>query len=533
VSIPRCGHYENKFSVKGFYSFLCVALLIIVSVCFVHGQELYEDGVLPEGNIDIDSLFGESPESAVVPNKESESQDTVAPVRSGLLTIGELPGDNIDIDSLFGETPKSIALPSENTEKTPSKQSSVISVMKKKGFTMKTGYSFSFGSSTGWEESPWFWGEEFQDKDRGAIKVVAPHTTEADLFYTYPGVIMTASLDFSYQISNELKVTSAFSYSFPGFVFTIGDFYFDYTVRNKVFFRAGRFTYKWGVSTNYPFTDLLSRFQPPSWYTAHTYNQNTNPSGDYFGSTAGKNDVYTARVDVPIGIGGIQAMIRLRDDFFNERNKKNALIAYGGKYNLAFRWADINIGALYQEILPLRSFLSVKSTIKDTEIYAEAMSSVRHKDWDYWTLSWNFGFYQDFFKRKLRINGEIYYNGEKDAFWVKEADPERGNLVEENSPFIEGFNYITNIVYKPGWRSLNLGVTVAYVPVEDTGMVVPGAQFSPSTGVTVSLAVPFAFGSRKGTYYRGISSDYKTYNRPFSIVLGLTIDGSYSWGKYD
>ncbi|MDR1466012.1 MAG: hypothetical protein LBI40_00105, partial [Treponema sp.] len=364
----------------------------------IYGQELYEDGLLAEGNIDIDSLFGESPESVVVPNKETESQETAAPIRSGLLTAGELAEGNVDIDSLFGESPESVVVPNKGagsqetaapvrsglltagelaegnvdidslfgespesvasppgkTEKPPPLLPSIIAVMKKRGFTMKTGYSFSFGSSTGWEESPWFWGEQFQDKDRGTSKVKAPHMTTADLFYTYPGVIMTATLNFTYQISNELKVTSAFLYSFPRFVFTVDNFYFDYTVKNNVFFRAGRFTYKWGVSTNYPFTDLLSRFQPPSWYTAHT-NNTANPFGDYFGSTVGKNDVYIARVDVPIGIGGIQAMIRLRDDFFNEKNKKNQLIAYGGKYNLAFKWADINIGALYQEILPLRS----------------------------------------------------------------------------------------------------------------------------------------------------------------------------------
>ncbi|MDR0784630.1 MAG: hypothetical protein LBE74_01930 [Treponema sp.] len=494
---------------------------------------MYENGELVEGNIDIDSLFGEPPESTVVPNKES--QKTTAPVRSDSLSVGELAEGNIDIDSLFGEPPESIT--SGKTEKPPPKeppkQPSVVAVMRKKGFTMKTIYSFSFGSSTGWEESPWFWGEEYQDKDRGTTKVNAPHTTTADSYYTYPGVIMTASLNFTYQISNELKVTSAFSYSFPRFAFTIGDFYFDYTVKDKVFFRAGRFTYKWGVSTNYPYTDLLSRFPSRSWVQAHTYNKTTNPFGDYFGSTVGKNDIYKARVDVPIGIGGIQAMIRLRDDFFNDQNKQDDLIAFGGKYNLAFKWADINIGALYQAILPMRGFLSVKSTIKDTEVYAETMASVRHREWDYWTLSWNFGFYQDFFKKKLRINGEVYYNGEKDAFWVREADPERGNLEEENSPLIEGFNYMANIVYKPGWRSLNLGIKAAYAPAEDTGMVVPGAKFSPSTGVTVSIMVPFAFGSRKGTYYRGMSSDYKTNNRPFSVVLGLTIDGSYSWGKYD
>jgi hypothetical protein len=531
VSIPHCEYDRNKFFLKGFYSFLCVTLLSAVSVCLVHGQEL--DGVLLESNLDVDSLFGEPSESTAVPNKETVSQKPAAPVASDLLTAGKLSDSNIDVDSLFGEPSESVASPPEKTETPPSKLPSILAVMQKKGFTMKTSYSFSFGSATGWEEAPWFWGEKYQDKDRGATKVSAPHVTTADLYYTYPGVIMTAALDFTYQISNELRVTSAFAYSFPRFAFTVGNFYFDYTVMNKVFFRAGRFTYTWGVSTNYPFTDLLSRFQAPSWFTTHTYNRTTNPSGDYFGSTAGKNDIYMARVDVPIGIGGIQAMVRLRDDFFNEQNKKNELIAYGGKYNLAFRWADINIGALYQEILPLRSFLSVKSTVKDTEVYAEAMASVRHKEWDYWTLSWNFGFYQDFFKRKLRINGEIYYNGEKDAFWVKEADIEKGNLEAENSPLIEGFNYMANITYKPGWRSLNLGIKVAYARSEDTGMVVPGVKFSPSTGVTVSLGVPFAFGSRKGTYYRGMSSDYKTYNRPFSVVLALTIDGSYSWGKYD
>jgi hypothetical protein len=479
---------------------------------------------IPEGNIDIDALFGESAEitDSADPVPSAQTPPATSPsggAKTAVQNMDEIPEGNIDIDALFGGDDTAVtAKPADPTPVAqPAPNPAAVSV-KKKGIRLSSNYSFSMGTSPGWYETPW-------NKDSFEKSQDVP-----DNFTNVPGVIMAASFGFDTQISDIFSVRASFAYEFPTFAIGVSAFYFDYAAANKVFIRAGKWTSKWGISSNYPFTDLLSR-TPKSADYAHPEDKDPETGYEYKYTGGRTADPYMARVDIPIGIGGFQLLTMTHDDFFVASNSKHQddLIGIGGKYNLAFRWADITLGTFYQKIMPLRTFLSVKSTIKNTEIYSELLNTVEHETWDKPTLSVNLGLGRSFFSKKLTIGGEFFYNGEDDAFWVREADAKLGQVTKD-SPFIEGVNFALNVSYKPGWHSLNFFARGLYSIAENTGKFIPGFSISPGQHVTARFAVPMVLGSRDGTYYR---NNDDTNNRPFSLVFAVSVGGSYSYGHYE
>jgi hypothetical protein len=195
---------------------------------------------------------------------------------------------------------------------------------------------------------------------------------------------------------------------------------------------------------------------------------------------------------------------------------------------LAFPWVDIDMGAFYLDAMPLRAFVSVKTTVKDTELYAEGLASVQHNPWGDLKFSANLGVVQDFFADKLTVNGEVFYNGETGTGWFRSKTDLREADV---SPFIGGVNTALNLTFKPGWfKNLRFFTQFLYAFDENTAQLVPGLRFNPLPHMAVSLAVPMALGSQDGTYY---THNADTWNRPFSIVLLITISGSRRFGFYE
>ncbi|MDR0707819.1 MAG: hypothetical protein LBF60_08085 [Treponema sp.] len=499
-----------------------------------------------------------------------------------------------DIDSLFEEkTPPAAA---SNQTKTPAadpavaapqskpavapqskppaaQPASVISNLKKKGFSLNASYSFTGGFFPGWDEAPWYWDEY-------------PYYKETSL----PAVLMTSSLGLNYQISDTLGVRSTFSFSFPKFAIAVETFYLDYSINNKVFLRAGKFTYNWGISRDFVFANLLALVPSASqrgnatgntkYYNENVYYEGNDeegekniPAGWYpkkvarYTPYSGKNDAYTARLSIPIGIGGLEFVAIARDDFFVETNIQKDLIYWGGKYNLAFKKVDINTGFMYSEIMPLHIALSVKTTILNTEIYSEGIAAIgsgeliegelikvgskgeklaekdqwapstRERKWDALAFSGSVGVARDFFSKKLTVGAEYFYNGESDLQWMTEADIEKG-LTSKVRELIQGNNLALNLSFKPGWRDLRFAVKFLYGIDYNTMTLVPGIRVVPFPNMAVSLGVLMALGNRAdkgyeddhaGYYYRH-NTDEK--DRPFSVALTVTFSGSHRWDNY-
>jgi hypothetical protein len=296
-------------------------------------------------------------------------------------------------------------------------------------------------------------------------------------------------------------VKNLFTFAIPSLAFTVKEVFVDYNFSDRVFFRGGKFIQNWGISPNYPYANLLARLPP------------NNAGGD----------PYIVKIDVPIGIGGVELLALTRPGFMaNPALPAFEEIGYGGKYNLAHRGVDLDVGVFYHEKMSLRNFISVKSTIMDTEVYAEALISARHKPWGAVRGAGSIGIAREFFSEKLAIGGEYFYNGEKDAvYFVPETDLEEA----ETSPFVYGHNMAINIRYRTGIvGDLKFAAQCLYSIDENSARFVPGLSFVPFPHVNVSLGVPMALGSREGAYYR---RNADKNNRPFGIILLVSISGDY------
>jgi hypothetical protein len=361
----------------------------------------------------------------------------------------------------------------------------ISSMIRKRGFTLDASYYFYAGASPGWSEAPWHWNNEDEE------------------YSTVLGAGISASLGLDFQISEHLRIKNLFTFGFPNMAFTVKEVFLDYNLKDRVFFRGGKFTQNWGISPYYPYSNLLARLP-------------LNNSG---------GDPYIVKVDVPIGIGGIELLTLTRPGFMtNPALPSFDEIGFGGKYNLAHQWVDVDIGVFYHEEMPLRNFISAKSTIMDTEIYAEAMVSVRHRPWGTVQGSGSVGFARDFFSGKLTVGGEYFYNGEKDVWYF---NPETNLEEAEVVPFIDGNNIVMNVIYRTGiFMDLKLAAQCFYSFEENSASFAPGVSFAPFPHIGVSLGVPMALGSRDGTYYR---NNTDKGNRPFSIVMLISISGDFQF----
>jgi hypothetical protein len=385
-----------------------------------------------------------------------------------------------DIDSLFEEPPSTGGDADLHSE---GAAGSLAGLVRQRGFVFDAAYEFHGGAAPGWSEAPWY------------------RNQERTLSYK-PGAVMRAVLGMDMQISDVFRVKTSAGAELPEADYFLQEFFFDYNLFDAAFVRGGRYDLSWGVSPNYAFANLLARVPP--------------------GGAGG--DSYILKIDVPVGIGGLQALLMTRGDFVHGAKPQYRDTGFGGKYNLALPWADIDFGAFYQSELPLHWFTSVKSTIGNTEVYADVTTAIQNERGEGLYATAGTGFVQAFFNDKLTVNGEIFYNGEEDVLSFES----KTSLEDEKvSSFIGGLNGALNMMFRPGgMKDLRFFINCLYSLKENSVQLVPGLRFSPLRHVEVSLAIPMALGSRDSFYY---SNNADKYNRPFSVVLLVSLTGNFRY----
>ena len=402
----------------------------------------------------------------------------------GLLLYARLPAQDSldwDIDSIFDEP-----LPDTPSDVTEDAGFSPMSLVRRRGFTFDASFDFLAGLAPGWDEAPWFSAE-----DSG--------------FSWGPGVRMKTNFGLDAQISEVFRVKTSINFQIPDFSFNLGDFFFDYTMFDKVFFRGGKYGLSWGISPNFGFTNLLSRVPKDS---------DPGPS-------------FIFKADVPIGVGGIQALALTRAKLIEGAEVTRRDIGFGGKCNFALRWVDLDIGAFYQEEMPVRAFFSIKTTIGKTELYNEWLAVFDKNQPNEVNGAANLGFIQNFFNDKLIVNGELFLNAEGDTYWYR---PETSLQEAGTSSFIEGLNLTLNLMYRfGGIGNPRLFLQTRYAPLQESALLIPGFILSPWSNIELYLALPMGLGSRDGYYY---SHTANLNNRPFSVVFLLTLKGSVQAGYY-
>jgi hypothetical protein len=390
------------------------------------------------------------------------------------------------IDGLFGdpepETP-------EDEDGDAAFTGSILrDLVRRSGFAVEGSFRFYGGFAPGWSETPWNWDETEEEFTRPVLGG------------------MSADLILDFQISNVFRIRNSFGFSYPALNLSVKEFFFDYNIGERVFLRAGKFSPGWGRSSNYPFTNLLSRL----------------PMGNAGG------DSYVFRANLPIGIGGIELITLTRDGFMEKDFPTPAELGYGVKYNLALRRIDIDLGVFYLDAMPFRAIVSAKTTLPwGIEAYIEGLGAIPNETWDGLKLSANLGLARDFFGDLLTLNGEIFYNGEEGVGWFSPKTDLRDAKVV---PFINGLNTAFNLVIRPRlFWDFRIFSQVLYGAKEDTVQFVPGFSCKPLSHLEFSLAIPMALGSREGTYYR---HNVDTRDRPFAVVLLLSLQGSQRFDYY-
>jgi hypothetical protein len=392
---------------------------------------------------------------------------------------GLIDWDIDSFDSIFDEPWPESAQEQENEENAPS----VLDSVKKRGLVASVSYEFQGSIAPGWNMRPW----EFNGDE---------------VFSWGQGVKMNSSITLDARLSENFRVITTLGYSIPGFYFTLGDFFFDYNFFNTVFFRAGKYEHTWGISG---FTNLLARVPD--------------------GSSGGPS--YVLKADIPIGVGGIQALALTRADVAGGVVPTKSDIGFGGKYNLAFRSLDLDTGVFYQDNMPLRGFLSFKTTIFDTELYNEWLLAVNTHADNETSFAVNLGWGRDFFDGKVTAGGEFFFNGEGTTYFFR---PETSLRDAETVPFTELFSMSFSILYRfSALGDPRFFVSVSYLPSQASAQLIPGFRITPISNIEVYLAVPMALGS-KDSYYYNHTAD--VINRPFSVMLYVTLSDSVQAGSY-
>jgi len=395
-----------------------------------------------------------------------------------------------DMDTLFDTLPADPASsPSNSTDEQNDEhvlsEVSLLELVRQPGFVFDGRFEFLLGFAPGWNEVPWF-------------------DTEERIMTRAPAAKMQVSFNIDAQFSNILRLNSTLFFTIPNFSLQLGDFFFDYNIEEKVFIRGGKFNQRWGISNNFPFTDLLSRVPP------------NNPR--YV------NEPLIIRADIPIKVGGFQLLSLTRANLLEGETFLPNDLAYGVKYNLALTWIDIDVGSFFQEEMALRGFLSIKTTIGNTELYNEWLGV-----YDFYneqrtkSAAASVGFIHEFFDNRLSVNGEFFYNTELDGYrFVPES-----NLTEATTTlFPSGINVALNLLYRlriPG--SPRIFLQTLYAPEQDSAQLVPGFRLNLFEHLELSFAVPMALGKKNGYYYQH-PNDPANQNRPFAIVLMLALRGN-------
>jgi len=409
---------------------------------------------------------------------------------------------NWDIDTIFDDispgspletTPVYTPDDSQGNAESPSENQERPNLVRRQGVSFDGSYEFNMGFTPGWKVAPWYYPEDFSAEDRG--------------FTWSPGAKMKVKFDVDAQISEIFRVMSSIYFEIPGLNLSLGDFFFDYSLYDRVFFRGGKFNQSWGVSPNFAFTNLLARVPDES------YNR----------------DPFILKFDVPLGIGGIQFLILSRVDIMGGETPGYRDVGYGAKFNLAFRWIDIDLGSFYQERMPLRGFLSFKTTIGNTEWYNEWLGAVDVYNRADISGGVNLGFFRDFFRNRFTVNGEVFYNSERNTLLYR---PETSLTDSETYLFVDGLNIAMNMIWRLGGKgNPRLFFQTLYAPMQDSAQLVPGFKLNPWSHIEFYFGVPMGVGSKYGYYYTH-TADPIIPHRPFSIIALVTLRGNVKIGQY-
>ena len=255
----------------------------------------------------------------------------------------------------------------------------------------------------------------------------------------------------------------------------IDELFFDYTLQDFIFVRAGQHKMKWGQGRIFTPGNLMD------------------------GSEKG----LAVRVNMPTVLDGVSLVTLGRKEFFvDEAAQSPRYLAYAGQANLVAGPVLFTAGARYQDAESLRTLGSVKTVVWATDLFTDVVVSYDHRTEDVAVQTVS-GFYREW--GDWRFYGEHSFDGTSG----RDHDHSAGLALARRRIFGTRLNFATL------WE---------HAFVDHSGTVVPGISWSPWRLVTARLGLPVTYGADNSRY---VQDNEDPANRRLAAIFQLQLSASF------
>jgi hypothetical protein len=443
--------------------------------------------------------------------------------------------DDFDMDSLFGE---------EMVEEIPSGQEGgaqntdpLASLLTSEGTRIGGSFSGSLDSAFTWEDL-WTGGTNFFDPEEKDLSLSLASTLYFDArptedFRAYGSV--KTGLPFSY--SAKAEDASAAAIGVPNI--SIFELFSDFNLGDRVFFRFGKSTVKWGVGYFWSPADVINL-----------------GSINILDAEAQREGPVSFRAHLPV--------LGTQNNFYFYTILDNSEIAYettalAAKAEFLLGGYELGLGAYYRYDTAERAMLTLTGPLGDLDVFGEAMVSRGsaktfvtqvsptvtssdvddHRNTYYFSASAGFSYMNS--DSNLRFLGQYYYNGEGYADSDRESLISQANTVitslgGADNPAAAPFNTVLKaLIYGSGrhYGAINLSkgelfiddLSASLIVVANlsdwSGLAKPTLSYSLSDNLSLALSPTFFFGPDDGEY------SYIAGGNIVTLSLGMRVSGAF------
>ena len=310
-------------------------------------------------------------------------------------------------------------------------------------------------------------------------------------FRMTPGISIVPSLTFVSRPDETIRIQGTVTFASLSFAPVVSEMFFDYTLRNLVYLRAGMHTVSWGVTRFF------------------------DGGGDLMAGSGSGLDI---RAAVPIGPGGatVVALVPLQANIagLSWRN-----LTYGAQADIPVGRSEILIAGTYLDsaATPLKATAVFKTSLFGVDLFAEAIEA--------WTRAAGFttpsvvgGFYWEQPQPELKLYGEYYFNAADSGLADHRVVLALGMDRAFGSPF-------------------NLGLEWIHAFMDNSGIVIPGVSFDLWPHVTAQVGLPVRYGS-PGSFYlanppptiattTSVNDILSTWSQRYAIMFRLTLSTGF------
>ena len=310
-------------------------------------------------------------------------------------------------------------------------------------------------------------------------------------FRMTPGISVVPSLTFVSRPDETIRMQGTVTFASLSFAPVVSEMFFDYTLHNLVYLRAGMHTVSWGVTRFF------------------------DGGGDLMAGSGSGLDIKAA---LPIGPGGV-TVVALVPPQTNLAGLSWRSLTYGTQGDIPVGKSEFLLAATYLDsaTTPVKATAVFKTSLVGVDLFAEGIGA--------WARVAGFaipslvsGFYWELPQPELKFYGEYYFNAN---------DPE---LADHRITLALGMDRAFGLPF-------NLGLEWTHAFKDNSGIVIPGVSFDLWPHVTAQVGVPVRYGS-PGSFYllnppptiattTSANDILPTWSQRYGIMFRLTLSTGF------